>query len=144
MGLVSVLLALASGILLTRGIAVPLAIAVAHLDRISRGDLSQDAPAEFQARGDEIGLLARAKQKMIVNLRKMIQEIAGGIQTLSSSSAELMANSAQMTAGSRHASDKAHSVAAAAEEMTANVMSVAAGMEQTTTNLPMSPPPPRR
>ena len=54
---------------------------------------------------------------------------------LSSSSAELSANSGQMSDGSRQASDKAHAVAAAAEQMTANVVSVAAGMEQTTTNL---------
>jgi methyl-accepting chemotaxis protein len=127
--------AIFGGIVLTRGIANPLTRAVAHLDRIAQGDLSEDAPAEFQARGDEIGTLARAKQAMIVALRKMIQEISGGIQVLSSSSTELMSSSSEMTTGSRHASDKAHSVSAAAEEMSSNITSVAAGMEQTTTNL---------
>ena len=66
---------------------------VTHLGRIAEGDLSKDASAEFQARGDEIGTLARAQQTMIVALRKMIQEISGGIQVLSSSSTELMASS---------------------------------------------------
>ena len=65
----------------------------------------------------------------------MIQEISGGIQVLASSSTELMSNSTEMTTGSRHASDKSHSVSAAAEEMSSNITSVAAGMEQTTTNL---------
>jgi methyl-accepting chemotaxis protein len=127
--------AIFGGIVLTRGIATPLAKAVSHLGRIAEGDLSEDAPAEFQARGDEIGTLARAKQAMIVALRKMIQEISGGIAVLSSSSTELMSSSSEMTTGSRHASDKAHSVSAAAEEMSSNITSVAAGMEQTTTNL---------
>lgn len=127
--------AIFGGIILTRGIATPLAAAVTHLGEISQGDLSKDAPADFQARGDEIGTLARAKQTMIVNLRKMIQEIASGIQVLSSSSTELLSSSEQMTSGSRSASDKAHSVSAAAEEMSSNITSVAAGMEQTTTNL---------
>ena len=120
---------------LTRSIASPLAAAVSHLNEVAEGDLSKDAPAEFQARGDEIGLLARAKQLMIENLRQMVKELSGGVEVLSSSSSELSANSGQMSEGGRQASDKAHAVAAAAEEMTANVVSVAAGMEQTTTNL---------
>jgi len=127
--------AIFGGVVLTRGIATPLAAAVAHLEQIAQGDLSKDAPAAFQARGDEIGTLARAKQTMIVALRKMILDISKGIQVLSSSSTEMTANSTQMTSGSRQASDKAHSVSAAAEEMSSNITSVAAGMEETTTNL---------
>jgi methyl-accepting chemotaxis protein len=127
--------AILGGFVLTRGIATPLGLVVKHLGRIAEGDLSEDAQAEFQARGDEIGTLACAQQAMIVALRKMIQEISGGIQVLASSSTELMASSSEMTNGSRHASDKSHSVSAAAEEMSSNITSVAAGMEQTTTNL---------
>jgi methyl-accepting chemotaxis protein len=127
--------AIFGGVLLTRNIAGPLARAAAHFAEIADGDLSKDAPTAFQARGDELGMLARAMQKMIVSLRGMIQEISGGIQVLSSSSTGLMSSSAQMTTGSQHASDKAHSVSAAAEEMSSNITSVAAGMEQTTANL---------
>jgi methyl-accepting chemotaxis protein len=127
--------AILGGIILTRNIALPLAIAVTHFGEIARGDLSKDAPAEFKVRGDEIGTLARAKQAMIDSLRKISQEISSGIEVLSSSSKELLAASTGMTSGSRGASDKAHSVSAAAEQMTANITSVAAGMEQTTTNL---------
>ncbi len=122
-------------IVLTRGIATPLARAANRLSEIAEGDLVRDTPAEFLIREDEIGNLARAMQSMILALRKIIQEIAGGVNVLSSSSTELMASSTQMTSGSRQASDKAHSVSAAAEEMSSNITSVAAGMEQTTTNL---------
>jgi methyl-accepting chemotaxis protein len=123
------------GMVLTRNIANPMARAAAHFGEIAKGDISKDAPAEFQARGDELGELARAKQSMLVALRTMIKEIAGGVQVLSSASKELMTSSTQMTSGSRQASDKAHSVSAAAEELSSNITSVAAGMEQTTTNL---------
>jgi methyl-accepting chemotaxis protein len=132
---VSVVGSIAGGIVLTRNIEAPLAAIVTHLAQISRGDLSRDAPAEFMAREDEFGLIANSKQSMIVNLRKMVQEIAGGVNVLSQASAELLASSSHMTAGSRNASDKAHSVAAAAEQMSSNVTSVAVGMEETTTNL---------
>jgi len=124
-----------AGVGLTRGIAGPVALVVTHLDQISQGDLSRDAPEVLRARGDEIGALARGTQKMTVALRAMILEISGGITALSSSSTKLTATSAEMTAGSRQASDKAHSVSAAAEEMSSNITSVAAGMEQTNTNL---------
>ena len=133
--LVAIAGAIFGGMVLTRGIATPLARVVVHLGEIANGDLSKDAAPEFQARGDEIGTLARTEQAMIVALRKMIQDIASGIQVLSSSSTELMSSSTDMTTGSQRASDKAHSVSAAAEEMSSNITSVAAGMEETTTNL---------
>ena len=112
--------AIFGGMLLTRSIAKPLGMAIAHLAEVAKGDLSKDAPAEFQARGDEIGTLARAKQLMITNLRKMVQDLSSGVEILSSSSAELSANSGQMSEGGQKTSEKAHSVAAAAEEMIAS------------------------
>jgi len=133
--LIAIGAAVFGGVLLTRSIATPLAETVTHLDQIAQGDLSKDAAPELQTRGDEIGTLAREMQTMTVALRKMIQDISSGIQVLSSSSTELMSSSKEMSSGSREASDKAHSVSAAAEEMSSNITSVAAGMEQATTNL---------
>jgi methyl-accepting chemotaxis protein len=133
--LLAIALAVTGGAVLTRGIATPLTLAVADLDLISQGDLSKEMAAELQTRGDEIGALSRSMQTMTVALRTMIHEISGGIAVMSSSSIELMASSTEMTSGSQRASDKANSVATAAEEMSSNITSVAAGMEQTTTNL---------
>jgi len=127
--------AIFASIFLTRSITGPLSAAVAHLDRVAGGDLSLDVPGEYLERGDEIGLLSKSVQTMSASLRNVVKNIAGGIQVVSSSSAELSASSGQMSAGSREASEKAHSVAATAEQMTTNMVSVAAGMEQTTTNL---------
>ena len=131
----AIALAMTGGITLARSTAAPLEVVIDHLNQVAAGDLSKDAPSEFQARGDEVGALAKAKQAMIVSLRQLVQETLSGIQVLTSSSSELSASSGQMSSGSREASDKAHAVAAAAEQMTANVQSVAAGMEQTATNL---------
>jgi len=133
--LLALAVALAISLFSARSITRPLIAAVSHLDQIASGDLSHDAPSEYQARGDEMGMLARARQKMIVNLRAMIQEIAGEAQVLATSSSELSASSAEMKAGSQGASEKAHSVAAAVEQMSTNVATVAAGMERTTVEL---------
>lgn len=134
-GMACLILAIVFGSVLTRSIAKPLGVTVSQLDLIAGGDVSFEVSAEYLARKDEIGLIAKAMQSVSASLRGMIGDIGEGIGVLSSSSAELSANSTQMSNGSHVASGKAHSVAAAAEQMTANVMSVAAGMEQTTTNL---------
>jgi methyl-accepting chemotaxis protein len=132
---VALMVALSISLFVTRGITVPLAAAVSHIQHLASGDVSADMPAEHLERKDEIGLLANAVQTMSMALRAMLQEVSGGIQVLSDSSAHLLTGSAEMASGSRHASDNAHSVAAAAEEMSSNVASVATGMEQTSVSL---------
>ena len=67
---------------------------------------------------------------MSENLRQLLGGIASGVQTLAASATELTAVSQQTASGTASMSDKAHTVAAAAEEASANTMSIAAGMEQ--------------
>jgi methyl-accepting chemotaxis protein len=121
--------------LITRSIAKPLTAAVAQLDEVARGNISGEVSLEHLRRGDEVGLLARGVQTMASSLRGVLGEIGDGIQVLQASSEELSANSRRTSDGSREASGKAHSAAAAADQMTARMMAVASGMEQTTTNL---------
>ncbi len=134
-GLFAIVFSTIAGTVLARGITRPLQAAVTHLEQVARGDVSRNVPHEELERQDEIGTLSQAMQKMSVSLREVLKRITGGIEVLSTSSAELSANSGQMLEGSREASDKAHAVAAAAEQMSADVASVAAGMEQTSANL---------
>ena len=134
-GIFSLSGAVVAGIVFARGISVPLAVAAAHLDGVARGDLSRDLDRHYVERGDEVGLLSQTMQRMSESLRNLLKEVAGDVELLSSSSTELSANSGQMTDGSRNASEKAHSVAAAAEEMSANSVSVTTSMEQTTAHL---------
>ena len=123
------------GIWISSSISNPLAITVAHLKTISQGDFSQNLPPDFLLRKDEMGDQARAMQEMSLNLRSMISEVKLGIQTLVTSSADLLTRSAEMKSGSRGASDRAQMVAAAAEQMSSNVVVVASSMEQTSSNL---------
>jgi methyl-accepting chemotaxis protein len=135
LSLLALAISIVLGMAVTRSITKPLTVAVSHLEEVARGDVSRDVESEYLKRADEIGLLSKAMQTMSASLRELLGGLTGGIQVLSSSSALLSANSGQMSDGSREASEKAHSVAAAAEKMTTNVVSVAAGMEQTTVNL---------
>jgi methyl-accepting chemotaxis protein len=119
--------------LATRPIRKALANAVQAMETIAAGDLSQDV--HIGAGNDEIGDMGRAMQTMTGSLRKVVGDISHSMQSLSAASSHLVAHSASMLQGSRQSSDKAHSVAAAAEQMSTNVVSVAAGVEQAATNL---------
>jgi methyl-accepting chemotaxis protein len=132
--LASVLL-IGVGIWISSSISNPLAITVAHLKTLSQGNFSHNLPPAFLLRQDEMGDQARAMQEMSLNLRTMISEVKSGIQTLVLSSADLRSSSAEMKSGSRGASDRAQMVAAAAEQMSSNVVVVASSMEQTSSNL---------
>ena len=118
--------------LMTRPMRAALMNAVRVMETIAKGDLTHDVEIRSN---DEIGDMGRAMQTMTSSLRAVIGDIAESMNSLSAASTELVANSASMSDSCRRASDKAHSVAAAAEEVSTNVTSVAVGVEQATTNL---------
>ena len=123
------------GTLLTRGITLPLKLAMDYLAEVADGNVSRDLPEAQLSRKDEIGDMARALQKTVQSLRAAFKDVTQGGQMIASASTELSALSAQMAGGTRNTSQKASTVAAAAEEMSVNAASVAAGMEQATASL---------
>jgi methyl-accepting chemotaxis protein len=128
-------IALAVFLLVLRSVTVPLTEVVALIESVSCGDISRDVPPAQLSRGDEIGILARALEKMVESLRSIVKEISNSSQTVSGFSEELLASSETMTRGSRDASEEAQSVSAATEQLSANTASVSTGMGQTATNL---------
>ena len=129
------LLFLLFAITTSRSITIPVHNSVLFLERISRGDLTEDVPGTLLQRGDEAGDLGRSMQTMTDSLRTLLKDVSNGVTTLAASSTELSAVSSQTGTGVKAMSDKASTVAAAAEEMSANTATVAAGMEQASTSL---------
>ncbi len=127
--------AFAKTILLSRVVTQPMGEVLSQLESVSAGDLSRQVSADMLERRDEFGDQARALQSMSKNLRNIVQDINKATQRLVNASAEISASSSEMNTGSQRASDRAQSVAVAAEEMDANFNNVAVGMEETTTNL---------
>jgi methyl-accepting chemotaxis protein len=117
---------------LSRNIAVQLTKAVDLAKSVADGNLSRTIDI---VQKDEIGILAKALNGMIVNLREMFGNISGGVQTLTSSSTELSAVSSQMAAGSEQSSKKAKSVSTATEEMNGNMHAIASALDQTSSSV---------
>ena len=103
--------------------------------RIGQGDATCDVEAQLCARTDEIGTLGQAAQSMSASLRGLLRDIGQGVETLSSASANLTGVSGQTALGVKKVSERATSVAAAAEEASANTASVATSMNEASTNL---------
>jgi methyl-accepting chemotaxis protein len=119
-------------LLLRNLVSRPIQMLLCRFGEAANGNLSAKMET---AREDEIGRLAFGYNTLMENLRAMIRDIAGNAATLASSSGQLSSISGQVTDGARNMSQRAHTVAAAAEEASANTASVAASMEETTSSL---------
>ena len=72
----ALLLALVTGLVLTRSMANPLAAITRVAQQVASGDLSADIPNE--QRRDEIGVLAKAFREMLENLRSTTMDLSEG------------------------------------------------------------------
>jgi methyl-accepting chemotaxis protein len=128
-------LAVFFGVLITRSITRPVNAGVGLLDRMSKGDLTQEIPASLCARGDEMGDLARALAQLSLSLRGSLMEVANSTSTLTVVADGVLVTSQRLSSSAKATSDRSHAVASAAEEACANTSSVASSMEQAAANL---------
>lgn len=112
----------------------PISKVVKMAEKLSEGDLTVSLNI---AQNDEIGRMAEVLNSTTKHLNKMISDISSGVNTLTGASAELIEISGLMSDDSGNTLEKANVVAAAAEEMSATMTSVAAASEQASTNVNM-------
>ncbi len=86
---------------------------------------------------DEFAELSTTFNSFLSNIRRMVIDIKGSVSETSAASAQLTALSEGMENGAASAAERTNTVAAAAEEMSANMNSVAAASEQASTNVNM-------
>ncbi|PIE90711.1 MAG: hypothetical protein CR997_04670 [Acidobacteria bacterium] len=103
-----------------------------NVSEIGKGNLTGEIVVT--GRG-EIGQLANALKAMANNLAKMVRIIVSGVQTLKTSSGQLSDISAGMQSAVDDTMKLSNTVAAASEEMSANMGSIAATSEQSASNM---------
>jgi methyl-accepting chemotaxis protein len=106
----------------------PIRRSVEFANSIANSDLS--APDLAVDSADELGDSAVALNTMKNSLRRLLGGISSGVHTLASAATELSSVSRQTASGTAIVSDKAITVAAAAEEASANTLSIAMGMRR--------------
>ncbi len=91
-----------------------------------KGDLTQRIPVTTQ---DEVGRMAMAFNRFMEQLQGIIKQIRNNGDELSSAATELSATAAQVSDSSHTQSDAASSTAAAVEQMTVSIASIADSAE---------------
>ncbi|MDA8139041.1 MAG: methyl-accepting chemotaxis protein [Desulfobacteraceae bacterium] len=86
-------------------------------------------------RGDELGEQAKWFNVFVEKIRQMVREVAGITETLNQSSGNLSALSSRMSHGAEEMKNRSNTAAAATEEMSVALRSVACTMEQASSNV---------
>ena len=121
---------------IARSIIKPIGNVVERLKDLAlgKGDLTIRLESKSQ---DEIGQQALHFNTFMDKLRTIMLQITDGVQTLSSSSSELSGISDQMSRAAQNTADKSGDVASTSVEMSANMGTAAAAMEQSAVNTQM-------
>ena len=124
-GVISVIIGIFMSIKITKNIKAPVEKAAEQLELISKGDFTFSISKNAIARGDELGVIARAMDALLTNLKNVFNEIIGSVHSLTSAAAQLSSIAEEMSRTAESSSTRANSVATASEEMSQTVVDVA-------------------
>jgi methyl-accepting chemotaxis protein len=112
---------------IVRGIAGPLALAVETLERVAGGDLTVSLEVHTK---DEVGRMATALNTALENLRSTLREVAENAASSNTSSRELAAAAEQIATGAQLQAASLEETSASLEQITATVRQSADNAEQ--------------
>ncbi|MEW6229062.1 MAG: methyl-accepting chemotaxis protein, partial [Bacillota bacterium] len=126
---VSVIIAASLGLLIARGVVVPLNRAVLMIKDISEGegDLTKRLPATSR---DELGDLARWFNTFVEKLQAIIKSVADGAQQVASTSEQLSAATGQSASAIQQISNGVQQVALGAQEQSSSAGNTASSVSQ--------------
>jgi methyl-accepting chemotaxis protein len=113
----------------------PLAAATRFVERISRGDLTEEIDPALCGRHDEFGFLATAMAAMAGHLRQLLGKILSTVQTIHDASTGLSATATQTAAGVERMGTKSSAATEAAQGSQTHVQSLAVAMKDAAQNL---------
>jgi methyl-accepting chemotaxis protein len=114
-------------ILIARSFALPLAQAVAVLEKVADGDLTVALDVDTK---DEVGRMALALNRAIEKLNVTLQEVADSAANASSSSQQLAAAAEAIASGAQEQAASLEETSASLEEITATVRQSADNAQQ--------------
>ena len=123
--IVSILVAVGFGLILSSIIATPLLHGVKLAEAIAAGDMTNKIDAPLMERRDEIGELMKSLSGMSEKLRGLIGNMSQSSNQIASASEELSSTAEQMSRGMQQQTSQTSQIASAMEEMSATVLEVA-------------------
>lgn len=121
-----------SFVLIAKKVIVPVSRLADAVTIIGSGNLTHQVTVESR---DEVGTLAEAVRKMVGNFREMIGVMVSGVDTLKQSSEGLNTVTQTMDSNIGNTESRTQGVAAAAEEMSANMGAIEATVKETASRM---------
>ncbi len=119
---IGALLVIGFVLILSQSIQAALRGVLTKLEPIKDGNLTERLPDNGQ---DELSEIAHEVNNFIAQLQQIVRQVAGSAHSLSSASTRMQSSSRQVAESSVHQSDAAASTAAAIEELTVSVATIA-------------------
>jgi methyl-accepting chemotaxis protein len=115
-------------LLVANAIARPLARGVEFARAIANGDLTADFDID---QGDEVGMLARAMNDMIVRLRDVIGHVMGASDNVATGSQQMSSTSEQLSQSNTELASNVEELSSTMEEMASNIASNSENAKET-------------
>ncbi|MEI8390659.1 MAG: methyl-accepting chemotaxis protein [bacterium] len=117
--IIAVVLAVALGLMIANMVSKPINAVVKNLNEIAKGNLSIDEVHNDSK--DETGILAKALNLTVKNLRELIGSVSKSIEEISANSEEMSASSEQTAQGAQQTATSTQQLAQGAQEISRNV-----------------------
>ncbi|WHY83518.1 methyl-accepting chemotaxis protein [Siminovitchia fortis] len=121
------LFSIVMGLWTSRVIVRPLRQVVGLVEQVADGDLTETADIRTK---DEVGILARSVNTMVLNLREMVQNILGAAENLSASSEQVSASTEEIASASSNQANAAQTMNELFRELSDAINAVAQNTEQ--------------
>jgi len=125
---VSMVLALLIGLILSRMITRPVAVAVETSKILADGDLSKDVDVPGR---DEVGQMLSAMGDMVTKLRDVVYGVNDAIENVAAGSEELSATAESLSQGTTEQAASIEELSASIEEVTASIAQNAGNSQET-------------
>jgi methyl-accepting chemotaxis protein len=125
---VGLIIAIITGIVITRSITIPVNQGVEFAKRLSQGDLRATIDVD---RKDEVGTLTESLKSMSEKLKEVVASIQNGAENIASASEQMSSNSQEMSQGSSEQASSAEEVSSSMEQMKSNIQQNTDNAQQT-------------
>jgi len=124
--IIAVILSILFGYFISQIIAKPLSRVVALVSKVSDGDLTNTVDIQTK---DEIGLLAKAIDAMVLNLRQTVGNILSNSQSVAVASEQISASSEEIASSNANQASSAQTISELFKELSSAIHSVAENTE---------------
>jgi methyl-accepting chemotaxis protein len=126
--LTALVVAILSGLFLSKSINSPLGNAMGFVTTIADGDLTTSVELNQK---DEFGMLSETLNKMVTRLKDVVSDVKTSSDNVASGSQQMSASSEEMSQGANEQASSAEEASSSMEEMSANIRQNADNAQQT-------------